>query len=454
MPVSTPPEVRVMDDHSPVSRTQRFARLAKMTASVAGTYTRSRLRTMFQSEEEAEATWQQAHADSGEVVAKTLGELKGAVMKIGQMASVAQDLLPRELAQQLSSLQKDSPPMSFDVIAAQIERELGAHPQRLFASFDPVPFAAASIGQVHRARTDDGRDVVVKVQYPGIDESCDSDLAHLRLTLKMSGFLRTRAHKAAFDLLFDEIRERLHEELDYTLEADHVRLFRALHAAQPWLIIPEVIGERSAKRVLTLSYTPGDPLEALTTDRYPLITRDLIGERLIELVGLQVFSTKTLHADPNPGNYAFRTDGSIVLYDYGCVKRLPQRTVSLYRTLAQALLDTDYATLDQMMFALGARVPDSPPVPPEFYAQWRAILLEPFVREAEYDYASSTIHAEAQRHAVEALAYMSSFQPSAELVFIDRVIVGLHNILRRFGPTVPWRDALLRNLAIPQPPAE
>jgi hypothetical protein len=109
MPVSTPPEVRVMDDHSPVSRTQRFARLAKMTASVAGTYTRSRLRTMFQSEEEAEATWQQAHADSGEVVAKTLGELKGAVMKIGQMASVAQDLLPRELAQQLSS--PSSPPL-------------------------------------------------------------------------------------------------------------------------------------------------------------------------------------------------------------------------------------------------------------------------------------------------------------------------------------------------------
>jgi predicted unusual protein kinase regulating ubiquinone biosynthesis (AarF/ABC1/UbiB family) len=443
-----------MDEHSPTSRTQRLVKLARMTASVAGTYTRSRLVTMFQNEEDAEATRQQAHADSGERVAKTLGELKGAVMKIGQMASVAQDLLPRELAQQLASLQKDSPPMSFDTIAAQIERELGAHPQRLFSRFDPVPFAAASIGQVHRARTDDGRDVVVKVQYPGVDESCDSDLAHLRLTLRMSGFLRTRAHKDAFDLLFDEIRERLHEELDYTLEADHVRLFRRLHAHQPWLVIPEVVGERSAKRVLTMTYTPGDPLEALSTDRYPLITRDLIGARLIELVGTQVFVTKTLHADPNPGNYAFRTDGSIVLYDYGCIKRIPQNTVSHYQTLVRALYAEDYKTLDNMMLALGARIPNSPEVPPEFYAQWRDILLRPFVEVEEYDYSASTIHEEAQRHAMSALAYMNSFQPSAELVFIDRVIVGLHNILRRFGPTVPWRGSLDHFLAIPQPPSQ
>jgi predicted unusual protein kinase regulating ubiquinone biosynthesis (AarF/ABC1/UbiB family) len=441
-----------MDNPRPTSRTRRLASLAKMTASVAGTYTRSRLRTLFQSEQDAQTTWQQAHAASGEVVAKTLGELKGAVMKIGQMASVAQDLLPRELAEQLASLQRACPPMPFDVIADQIERELGAHPQRLFASFDPTPFAAASIGQVHRAVTDDGRPVVVKVQYPGVDASCDSDLAHLRLTLKMSGFLRTRAHKDAFDLLFDEIRERLHEELDYTLEAEHVRLFRKLHTHQPWLIIPDVVGERSAKRVLTLTYTPGDPWEALLTDAYPLITRDLIGQRLIELVGTQVFVTKTLHADPNPGNYAFRPDGSVVLYDYGCIKRLPQRVVSSYRALAQALYDEDYATLDQMMIALGARIPDGPPVPPQFYAQWRGILLEPFIRDAEYDYSASTIHEEAQRHAVEALPYMNSFRPSADLVFIDRVIVGLHNILRRFGPTVLWRDALLHFLAIPQEP--
>lgn len=434
----------------PVTKARRFAKLAKMTASVASNYTRSKIKTVFQSDDDATSELATMHQANGELVAETLGQLKGAVMKVGQMASVAKDILPPEMADALTSLQNDSPPMPFGVIAEQIERELGAHPSLLFASFDEEPFAAASIGQVHRAVVDDGREVVVKVQYPGVDESCDSDLNHLKLTLRMSGFIGTKTHRRAFDELFEEIRERLHEELDYCIEADHVRLFRQMHADDDYIVLPEVVGERSSKRVLTLTYEPGDSLDVLATDKYSPEIRDLIGTNLIQMFGDQLFKYHNLHADPNPGNYAFRTDGRVVLYDYGCVKKLEPRVVSIYRDLADSMYRENYIRSDEMLELLGARIPNSPVVPEEFYAEWREILLAPFIEGEFYDYGESSIHERAKERAVSAVKYVNSFQPSADLVFIDRVLVGLHNNFRTFGPRVRWHDLLREFLAIEQ----
>ncbi|MEO1268440.1 MAG: AarF/UbiB family protein, partial [Myxococcota bacterium] len=174
----------------PVSKSKRFFKLAGMTASVAGNYAKSKLKSVFKNAEESARQQAESYQESGERIAKTLGELKGAAMKIGQMASVASDVLPKELSSALKSLQNEAPPMSFDVIASQIEQEFGARPEILFNHFDPEPFAAASIGQVHRAQVDDGREVVVKVQYPGVDSSVDSDLAHLKLALRASGLVK------------------------------------------------------------------------------------------------------------------------------------------------------------------------------------------------------------------------------------------------------------------------
>src|SRR5690606_8162451 len=157
----------------------------------------------------------------------TLGELKGAVMKVGQVASQTQDFLPKEFSRALQRLQKEAPPMDFDVISKQIEDELGASHKSLFATFDEEPYGAASIGQVHRATTREGEDVIVKVQYPGVGGSVDSDLKQLRLALKLGGLLKMP--KASVDQLFAEIRVRLIEELDYENEARNIELFRGFH---------------------------------------------------------------------------------------------------------------------------------------------------------------------------------------------------------------------------------
>ena len=249
-----------------------------MTASVAGNFAKNKIKTAFMNEEAAAHAREDYNREAGNRIAKTLGELKGAVMKVGQMASIASDILPKELAEALGTLQKEAPPMAYEVIAEQIESEFGQPPEALFETFDREPFAAASIGQVHRARTDDGREVVVKVQYPGVDEAVDSDLNHLKVALRASGLLKVS--KESLDATMVELRARLHEELDYCLEADNVRAFAAFHKDHDDILVPDVVGERSSQRVLTLIYEPGDHVDQLDAKGYTQKERDALGVSL------------------------------------------------------------------------------------------------------------------------------------------------------------------------------
>jgi predicted unusual protein kinase regulating ubiquinone biosynthesis (AarF/ABC1/UbiB family) len=380
------------------------------------------------------------------MIAKTLGELKGAVMKVGQMASVASDLLPPELTEALRTLQREAPPMPYEIIEEQIERELGAPVLALFDEFDPEPFAAASIGQVHRALTDDGQDVVVKVQYPGVDESCDSDLRHLRLALKASGFVRSNPR--AFNALFAEMRIRLREELDYCIEADHVRLFGEMHRDDDFVVVPQVVGTRSAKRVLTMTYESGDHMDDLQKPPYTQEIRDRIGTNLYRLYGRQLFCYRTFHADPNPGNFAFREDGTIVLYDYGCIKRLEPTYVQVYRDVCRAALEGRVDEIDPLLFALGARVPGTSAVPHSFYQTWVDVLLSQVTEEEIFDYRTSRHHLEIMKLVPLAMEYLDFFQPPPEGVLVDRVVLGLHNNFRAIGPRLRWVELLKEHVEL------
>jgi len=417
------------DDKGPATKGRRFFKLAGMTASVASRYASSRLKSVFLSKERQDEDRKTTNQDIGHRIAQTLGELKGAAMKIGQMASIGSDILPQEIADALKVLQKKAPPVPFRVIEEMIEAEFSLSPQLLYRSFDKEPFASASIGQVHRAVTDDGREVVVKVQYPGVDTSVDSDLAHLKLALKASGLLKI--NKRTVNELFDELRTHLHEELDYCNEADNVRLFGLHHASQEFAHIPEVVGERSAKRVLTLTYLPGDDINSLDEKGYSQETRNRIGENLYKITASQIFDLKAIHADPNPANFAFRPDGSVVIYDFGCVKHLKHDIVDAISRIIRDSIDEDYDAIDKCLVDLGARVPGGPPVEPEYYKIWRDILLEPFLCEGPFDYGSATIHEEVVKLIPGIMKRLGSFQPAVEVVFVDRVIGGHYGNLRK-----------------------
>lgn len=429
-----------MTTDQPVTKGRRFMRLAGMTASVASRYAKTRIKSLFQSPESAEKERSLIHEINGLEIAKTLGELKGAIMKIGQMASVVGDVLPKELAEPLKALQREAPPMAFSGIAQQIERELGAPPERLFHRFDSTPFASASIGQVHRAVTDDGREVVVKVQYPGVDQAVDSDLAHLKFLLRASGLVTLK--RKHLDALFLEIKTRLHEELDYCNEADNVRLFYNYHQQHPFVIVPEVIGERSSQRVLTLSYEAGDRISELDPKVYTQELRNQIGCNLFRLFTAQLFDFHTIHADPNPGNFAFRPDGTIILYDFGCIKKIPESIVQAYRRTVYCSIVEDYPGIEQGLLELGVRDPEGPVVDFDFYKKWRDLFIQPLLSAEKYDYGASNLHDEAMKLIPSSIQRMASFKPPVDLVFIDRTIVGHYGNLRKLGVQARFIDLL------------
>ena len=423
-----------MSHPKPPTGGNRLLKLAGMTAAVASDYARGRLKRLVQSEEQARADQARQMERMGAHIVNTLGELKGAAMKLGQMASLAADLLPKELASALQTLQKEAPPVPFSVIEQQIQREFDQPIERLFDHFEPQAFAAASIGQVHRARVD-GQEVICKVQYPGVDAAVDSDMRHLKLALLASGVLRV--DKRALDAVFNEISERMHEELDYCNESDNLRAFRAFHRRHPFVRIPEVIGHRSAKRVLTLAYEPGDHVRQLDTRGYEQEERDLCGLHLWQAMEDQIYDFGVVHADPNPANFAFKRDGTVIMYDFGCVKRLAPGVADGYRKLVVDALAENYGAVEDTLRALHVRR-NVGEVPSGFYKRVRDWLALPLLAAERFDFGSARFVEEAwNKLGTESLKHVGSFQPSPEIVFLNRTLGGHYASLRALRARLP-----------------
>jgi predicted unusual protein kinase regulating ubiquinone biosynthesis (AarF/ABC1/UbiB family) len=426
-------------DNMSGSKLGRFLTLSRMTASVAGSYFGTRLANTFAPSEGEQSRIDNTHTKVGRRMARTLGELKGPLMKLGQMASLSSGLLPARISEALAVLRKDAPSVPYSVIAKQVESELGAPPERLFSSFEREPYAAASIGQVHRAITDDGRDVVVKVQYPDITNSLDADLAHLRFALKAAGALRR--NKEGFDRFYDEMSAHLREELDYCNEAENARFLAEFHNGRhPFVHIPEVIGEQSSERVLTLTFEGGCTLEeARSLDQS---VRDLIGERLIELLYSEIFDLGTIHADPNPANFAFRPDGTFALYDFGCIQRLSNTELAGIRGILKGALERDYAAIEQGLLAIGARNPDTPPLSNSAYDAMFNLLSPLLDPQEPFNVGSSTIHKTVLKQVPKLKKHINSFRLTAGLMLIQRVNVGYYGNLRALGSRVRCREII------------
>ncbi|MDR3418057.1 MAG: AarF/ABC1/UbiB kinase family protein [Nevskia sp.] len=426
---------------------KRFFKLAGMTASIASNVTRSQVKKMLGNPDGAEEM-KKLYSDIGERLADTLGEMKGAVMKMGQIASQYTDMLPKEVAEALKKLQKESPPMPFAQIEKQIATELGKPAAELFASIDPAPFAAASIGQVHRARTHAGEEVVVKVQYPGVEDCVESDLKHLRMALRMAGLLKV--DKEMLDAVFGEIRRSLKEELDYKREADNARAFASFHANDPKIIIPRVFEQFTSKRVLTLAYEPGDHISKVREPDYTKEVINELGHRLFNAMGAHIFALHAVHCDPHPGNFAFRQDGSLVIYDYGCIKKLNQETVENFRKTTRAALAGDYSALELALIRLGVRNTEiAPHIGGTFYAPWAELTLRPF-SDTPFDFGHSRLHEDLIAQGRKSLKYWNAFQASPDTLMVNRMLAGHYWTMKELGVNTAFRGALERNLSLAQ----
>lgn len=418
----------------------RFFKLAGMTASVATRYATEKVQSVFLNEENTAISKKNAYEKMANEVVDTLGNLKGAVMKIGQIASQTQDLLPKEFSEALKKLQKEAPPVDFSVIKSQVEKELQGSLDDLFMYFDQVPFASASIGQVHKAKTLSGKDVIVKVQYPGVAESCDSDLKQLKMTLRLGGLLKLP--KESVNALFNEIQARLHEELDYKNEARNINLFKAFHKDHPEILIPSVHNSLSTKRVLTLDFLPGDHADELDLKGYTQEKINLLGNILFNMLAQHLFVFQNIHGDPHPGNFAFTKEGKVIIYDFGCIKKLKPEIVDAYRDAIVFSLDENYERVDEALMRLGARLKDKSSPGEDYYRVWRNIFFEPFLWGRAYDFKDAKLHLEAAKNTPLLFKYLSHFKPPVESLYIDRMISGHYWLMKSMGVSSDFRQIL------------
>ncbi|HUZ24734.1 MAG TPA: AarF/ABC1/UbiB kinase family protein [Streptosporangiaceae bacterium] len=367
-------------------------------------------------------------------VTATLGAMKGVLVKLGQMASYVDDGLAPPVRRTLSRLQDSIPPMSPELAAQVVLEELGLPPEQAFAQWDPEPIAAASIGQVHRAMTHDGRAVAVKVQYPGIAETMAADLDNVALLRRM---LKITAPNQDVDALVDELRERVLEELDYRQEAANQRLLAAYYDGHPTIHVPAVIDELSTRRVVTSELSDGARFAELAT--WSQEERDLAGETIYRFVFRSLYEVHAFNGDPHPGNYLFHGQGRVTFLDFGLVKHFTADDLQPLMQMARRLcVDQDpeafRASLEEAGF-LAPGAPLSTDAIVEHLAVFYELIRESRTLSVTGDYASAVV-----RRFFDVRSPVAQYASvPRSYVILQRINLGLFALLGDLRATANWR---------------
>jgi predicted unusual protein kinase regulating ubiquinone biosynthesis (AarF/ABC1/UbiB family) len=301
------------------NRLTRFLEMSKLTTKIGANY----LLTPLSFGKDIQEVIKEKNKKNAEMIAETLGRLKGPILKVGQLVSTYDEFLPEEIVEPFSKMQDSVPPLDYEVIRKEVKKELGKDPEHIFSNFSKEPIAGASFGQVHKARLKDGRYVAVKVQYPKIDKVLESDMKMLKLWLSLSDNAATKKFMGDgidLDAVYNEIYEHIQLELDYENEARNIRKFQTIFAGDAEVEIPQVYDELSTKRVLTMDFMDGHKLKDALSPNLPRAVREKIGNKLVEMFFAQVIGHGVIHGDPHPGNYLLGTNDTIQLLDFGCVK--------------------------------------------------------------------------------------------------------------------------------------
>ena len=293
-----------------------------LQAQVTLAYLAYWVRSWFQGADRRERELAEAHLRAAIKMLRTMGYLRGAATKLGQALANFPGIIPDQFVETLERLQFEAPPMHFALLREHVRDELGREPEEAFATFDPRAFAAASLGQVHRATLKSGEDVAVKVQYPAIGRSIRSDFRNLSAFLLP---LRLGRGWEPMKAQIEEVRRVIEQETDYQQEAEWQRRARSLFHEDDLILVPRVHDELSTRRVLTMEYLDGVHLPAFLAGNPPQERRDHFGGLIVQAGCRLHFAGRLLYADPHPGNYLLRADGRLGLLDFGCVRPYTDR---------------------------------------------------------------------------------------------------------------------------------
>ncbi|MEM9786802.1 MAG: AarF/ABC1/UbiB kinase family protein [Pseudomonadota bacterium] len=423
----------------PSSRAARLTRLGSMTASVAGSMAVNGVTQLGKGQRpslrDLLLTPRNMHK-----ITDQLAKMRGAAMKVGQLVSMdTGEMLPPELAEIMARLRADAHYMPPAQLKQVLNAQWPADWLREFAKFHVRPIAAASIGQVHHARLKDGREVAIKVQYPGIAQSIDSDVANVGALIKMSGLLPKGFELAPY---LDEACQQLHEETDYALEGAHLTRFNDLLQHDCRFHLPSLIPEWTTHQVLTMDFVSGIPIEdaaALSQSR-----RDRIAHDLIDLMLKELFDFGWMQTDPNFANYRYDPASErIILLDFGATRQIMPKIVDQYRRLMRAGLADDPTTLREIAIEIGFFEDRTSPKHSTQIIDMMLLVFRALVKDPVFDFADTSLSQEMQIRGM-ALADAGFVPPPLpiDILFLQRKFAGMFLLANRLKAKVRVADML------------
>ena len=378
----------------------------------------------------------QAVIRTAEDVTRTMGEMKGAAMKVGQVLSMMSGVLPDEMSTELASLQSNAPPMAYPLVREVFEREHGNAPESLFRSFEREPFAAASIGQVHRATLRDGRRVAVKVQYPGVREAIEHDLANVGLMLGLGGMV---ARGLDVQTLVRDLKEGIRGELDYLAEARWQQTFAEAFEGHAFVRVPTVEHELTTSRILVQEYIEGRPFRSALA--LPQSERNRIGEIIYRFCFGSLYRHGLFNGDPHPGNYLLLDDGRVGFVDYGCIAEFSPTTIEAFKRVIRALNSGDRDEWRTATEALGILRPGAPfptdVVYDHMHWYWAPILEDQV--EFTPELAAEMVRRNTMTTGIGGQINRWCNVPEG-MVFLTRINFGLAGLFAGLRARGPWRD--------------
>ena len=419
-------------------RAKRTAQLARMGAKTGTGYVSMRARSVLADDDRRQELADEFQLRSAEQVAEMLGGMKGALMKLGQMASYLDQGLPEPVREALAELQQNAPPMAPELVDQVIRDELGGAPSEVFAEWDAEPLAAASIGQVHRAVTHDGLAVAVKVQSPGVDTAVAADLENTDLLFTIMGMLFPGLDPGP---IVAELRERLVEELDYRIEATHQQTFAEHYRNHPFIHVPDVVADLSTSRVLTTELVEGSPFSEVLD--WPDEERQLAAECLYRFAFGGIYQVHAFNGDPHPGNYIFHPGGRITFLDFGLCKRFTPQEVSDFEELIRAMvLERDVAAYRRGIERLGIlpsdyEVSDDDVV--EYFGHFYEFVMDSKEMEITPEWSSDSLRRFFDLSGPYAEIMKSANLPPS-MVIVQRINMGLFALFGDLRARANWRE--------------
>lgn len=427
----------------PQSRLSRLARFGGMATGVAGGMALQGAQQLASGKRPSMSDLLLTPANARRVT-NQLAQMRGAAMKVGQLMSMeAGDFLPSELGDILSRLRADADYMPSRQLKQVLIENWGADFLKRFERFDTEPLAAASIGQVHRAQTRDGRDLAIKVQYPGVRRSIDSDVDNVASLIRLSGLLPTELDISP---LLSEAKRQLHEEADYAREGRYLARFGALLRDDPNFRVPELHADLTTETLLAMSFIPGKAIETL--ESAPQRTRDHVVTLLVQLMLRELFEFRLMQTDPNFANYRFdEASDRVVLLDFGAAREIPQHISNQYRELLRIGMSGDTEALRAAAIGIGFFAADTKP---RHQAQVMAMFemaMEPLRQEGPFDFATTDVTARLRDAGMEMSRERDFWHiPPPDTLFIQRKIGGIFLLAARLRARLDMRPMLQRYL--------